>query len=126
MEVAVNRRRAFGILAFAASLASGGWSRLALAGAERSCDFDDDRDCADDRDCKRPLRASTGRAEAGRDCSGKSYARSDSDLRPRYLFRRKDHDHPIERVQARGEGKIKATGDKGAIREMRNKRRWVK
>jgi hypothetical protein len=122
MEVAVNRRRALGILAFFASLAAGGgWSRLAVAGADRTCDCDED-----DRECKRALRASTGRAEAGRDCSGKSYARSDQDLRPRYLNIRKEHDHPFERVQARGDGKIKATGDKGAIREMRNKRRWVK
>ncbi len=37
---------------------------------------------------------------------------------PRYIAPKR-HEHPIERVRARGKGNIHATGDKGARREMR-------
>lgn len=37
---------------------------------------------------------------------------------PRYITPRR-HEHPIERVRARGKGNIHATGDKGARGEMR-------
>ena len=116
----MNRRRAVAILSLATTFCAG-WPRLAAAGVRR------DADCDDERHCDRPITASTGRAEAGRDCAGRTFARVDHDPpHPPRLTGRREHDHPIERVRARGEGRIKATGDKGALPEMRNKRRREK
>jgi hypothetical protein len=121
----VNRRHALGLLTGAVAFIAGAdWPRLVAAGRYRSDEWDDWDD--DERHGKCPTSASAGRTEAGRDCDGKTFARVDNDIDVADIRRHKDRDHPFERVQARGDGKIKATGDKGARRELRDKRRWTK
>lgn len=118
----MNRRHALGLLTGAvAFISAADWPRLAAARRDRLNEWDDDERLDD-----RATIASTGRSEAGRDCDGKTFARVDNDVDIVDVRRRKKHDHPFERVQARGEGKIDATGDKGARRELRDKRRWTK
>ena len=64
--------------------------------------------------------ASTGKSEAGRDPeSRRTCARVDNQPSPHFLRPPKEkHERPIDRLLSRGEGKIKATGDKGAKREL--------
>jgi len=112
----VNRRRALALLSFATMFVAS-WPHLVAAGTKR------DDECEDEQHGDGRITASTGRAEAGRDCSGRTFARVDHDPDIPRVSGRKEHDHPIERVRARGEGKIKATGDKGALLELRHKRR---
>jgi hypothetical protein len=69
--------------------------------------------------------ASTGKSEAGRDPESRATcARVDNRL-PAHLLRRpeKKHERPIDRLRSRGEGRIQATGDKGARRELREEAR---
>ena len=63
--------------------------------------------------------ASTGKSEAGRDReSGKTCARVDN-RPPHHVVQhsQKTHERPIDRLRSRGEGRPKATGDKGAKRQ---------
>jgi hypothetical protein len=65
--------------------------------------------------------ASTGKSEAGRDPETReTCARVDNRL-PSHVLRApvKTHERPIDRLRSRGEGKLKATGDKAAKRELR-------
>ncbi len=69
--------------------------------------------------------ASTGKSEAGRDPESRATcARVDNRL-PAHLLRRTErkHERPIDRLRSRGEGRIEATGDKGARRELREESR---
>ena len=69
--------------------------------------------------------ASTGKSEAGRDPeSRQTCARVDNRPSP-YFLRSPDkkHERPIDRLRSRGEGRIKATGDKGARRELHTESR---
>jgi hypothetical protein len=69
--------------------------------------------------------ASTGKSEAGRDPEGRATcARVDNRL-PLHVLRppEKTHERPIDRLRSRGEGRIKATGDKAAKRELREESR---
>jgi hypothetical protein len=76
----------------------------------------------DHTDCKQM--ASTGRAVARRCADGRTEAHVDNRINvhlapypPRFRHR------PIDRLRSRGEGKIRAAGDKGARRELRRKAR---
>ena len=64
--------------------------------------------------------ASTGKSEAGRDRKSRTTcARVDN--RPSHHVLRpptRKHERPIDRLRSRGEGKPKASGDKGARREF--------
>ena len=69
--------------------------------------------------------ASTGKSEAGRDPETRATcARVDNRL-PAHLLRppEKKHERPIDRLRSRGEGRIKATGDKAARRELHEESR---
>ena len=78
---------------------------------------------ADDHDqddaCERVT--TTGRAIVRRRCDGtRTEAHVDNRIpvtRPRSAPR--EHERPIDRLRSRGEGRIQATGDKGARRELR-------
>ncbi len=69
--------------------------------------------------------ASTGKSEAGRDPeSRETCARVDNRPDPHFLRGpEKKHERPIDRLRSRGEGRIKATGDKAAKRELRQESR---
>lgn len=75
------------------------------------------------KDCERVT--TTGRATVRRRCDGTRVEASVNhhiDVRdPRVV--RPTHERPVDRVRARGEGRIHATGDKGARRELREKMR---
>ena len=64
--------------------------------------------------------ASTGKSEAGRDPeSRETCARVDNRPSPHFLQPpRKKHERPIDRLRSRGEGRPKASGDKGARRQI--------
>jgi hypothetical protein len=64
--------------------------------------------------------ASTGKSQAGRDPeSGKTCARVDNRHSPHSVHPpRKKHERPIDRLRSRGEGRPKASGDKGAKRQL--------
>jgi hypothetical protein len=88
----------------------------------RDHDHNDHNDHNDhDADCERVT--TTGRATVRRRCDGtRAHASVDNRITvkdPRVV--RKTHERPIDRVRARGEGRIHATGDKGARREMHKK-----
>ena len=71
------------------------------------------------------VQASTGKSEAGRDPESRATcARVDNRLPDHVSIREeKKHERPIDRLRSRGEGRIQATGDKGAIRELREESR---
>jgi hypothetical protein len=71
------------------------------------------------------VRASTGKSEAGRDPeSRETCARVDNRLPSHHLRPpEKKHERPIDRLRSRGEGRIKATGDKAARRELHEESR---
>ena len=67
----------------------------------------------------------TGRATVRRRCDG---TRTEASVDHRITVRdprvvRPTHERPVDRVRGRGEGRIHATGDKGASRELREKAR---
>ena len=64
--------------------------------------------------------ASTGKSEAGRDRESRTTcARVDNRPSPHFLRPpRKKHERPIDRLRSRGEGRLKASGDKGARRQL--------
>jgi hypothetical protein len=64
--------------------------------------------------------ASTGKSEAGRDReSHTTCARVDNRTSPHVSqHAKKKHERPIDRLRSRGEGKPKASGDKGARRQL--------
>jgi hypothetical protein len=66
------------------------------------------------------VRASTRRSEAGRDPERRTTcARVDNRPSPHFLQPpRKKHERPIDRLRSRGEGRPKASGDKGARRQI--------
>lgn len=78
---------------------------------------------SDDEACERVT--TTGGATVRRRCDGtRAEARVDHRLTvrdPRVV--RPRHERPVDRLRARGEGRIHATGDKGARRELREKAR---
>lgn len=81
-------------------------------------DLDDE-----DENCERIT--TTGRATVRRRCDG---TRSEASVDHRITITdpravRKTRERPIDRLRARGEGRIHATGDKGARRELREKAR---
>lgn len=112
----MNRRRVLTGLALALlATITGGWTTLATV-------FRTTRDAADeDNDCE--ATATTGRATARRRCDGtRTEAHVDNHITVRDpRSAPKEHAHPIDRLRSRGEGRIKATGDKGARRELREK-----
>ena len=69
--------------------------------------------------------ASTGKSEAGRDPeSRETCARVDNRPDPHFLRGpKKEHERPIDRLRSRGEGRINATGDKAARRELHEESR---
>jgi hypothetical protein len=69
--------------------------------------------------------ATTGKAEAGRDPESRATcARVDNRPSPHFLRGpKKEHERPIDRLRSRGEGRIQATGDKGARRELHEESR---
>lgn len=71
------------------------------------------------------IRASTGKSDAGRDPeSRETCARVDNRLPAHHLRRpEKKHERPVDRLRSRGEGRIEASGDKGARRELREEAR---
>ena len=84
----------------------------------------EDRDHEDgdqDKDCERVT--TTGRAVVRRRCDGtRTEAHVDNRITvhdPRTAP--KTHERPVDRLRSRGEGRIHATGDKGARRELREK-----
>jgi hypothetical protein len=101
-------------------LASG---RPTIATAVRVVAGSRDRDGHDphDKDCERVT--TTGRATVRRRCDGtRAHASVDNRIAvsdPRAV--RKTHERPVDRLRARGEGRIHATGDKGAQRELHEK-----
>jgi hypothetical protein len=64
--------------------------------------------------------ASTGRSQAGRDPERRTTcARVDNRPSPHFLRPpRTKHERPIDRLRSRGEGRPKASGDKGARRQI--------
>jgi hypothetical protein len=69
--------------------------------------------------------ASTGKSEAGRDPeSRRTCARVDNRL-PTHVLRppEKKHERPIDRLRSRGEGRLKVSGDKGAMRQLNEDQR---
>jgi len=74
-------------------------------------------------DCE--IEATTGRSVARRRCDGtKTEARVDNRPTPHFLRAApKTRERPIDRLRSRGQGRIKATGDKGAKLELRAKQR---
>jgi hypothetical protein len=69
--------------------------------------------------------ASTGKSEAGRDRESRETCARVDDRLPAHHLRRaeKKHERPIDRLRSRGEGRIQATGDKGARRELHEESR---
>jgi hypothetical protein len=69
--------------------------------------------------------ASTGKSEAGRDPETRATcARVDNRPSPHFLRGpEKKHERPIDRLRSRGEGRIEATGDKAARRELHEESR---
>ena len=120
----MHRRRMLSALSLiVVSVLSGG--RPAVAAAVRVVTGGHDRDDHDnqDKDCERVT--TTGRATVRRRCDGtRAQASVDNHITitdPRAV--RKTHERPVDRLRARGEGRIHATGDKGARRELHEKRR---
>jgi hypothetical protein len=64
--------------------------------------------------------ASTGKSEAGRDPERRTTCARVDNRPPHHVSRppRKEHERPIDRLRSRGEGRPKASGDKGARREI--------
>lgn len=111
----MNRRRVLPALAVMI-VASHRGDRLVGAMAFGTVPHAPDRDA----DCKQM--ASTGRAVARRCADGRSEAHVDNRITvhlPQYPPRFRHL--PIDRLRARGEGKIHAAGDKGARRQLRSK-----
>ena len=126
-EGTVYRRRMLAALALVGlpTLAGG---RPVLATAVRvvaGVRGQDDPDDPDDPDeaCERVT--TTGRAVVRRRCDGtRSEAHVDNRITvtdPRSAP--KEHERPIDRLRSRGDGRIQATGDKGARRELREQAR---
>ena len=69
--------------------------------------------------------ASTGKSEAGRDPESRATCARVDNRPPTHTLRgpEKKHERPIDRLRSRGEGRIKATGDKGAKRELHEESR---
>jgi hypothetical protein len=69
--------------------------------------------------------ASTAKSEAGRDPeSRRTCARVDNRLPDRHVRRsEREHERPIDRLRSRGEGRIEASGDKEARRELNEEQR---
>jgi hypothetical protein len=68
--------------------------------------------------------ASTGKSEAGRDPESRATCARVDNRPPHHGVRppKKKHERPIDRLRSRGEGRPKASGDKGAKRQL-NKHR---
>lgn len=117
----MNRRRLLSTLALVVVPMVAG-RRPTIATTVRVGDGGHDHD-GQDEDCERG--ATTGRATASRRCDGtRTEARVDNRVTitdPRAV--RKTHERPIDRLRSRGDGRIQATGDKGARRELRDKAR---
>src|SRR5918994_73173 len=66
--------------------------------------------------------ASTGKSEAGRDPESRETCARVDNRPPTHTLRgpEKKYERPIDRLRSRGEGRIKATGDKAARRELHN------
>ena len=64
--------------------------------------------------------ASTGKSEAGRDPESRATCARVDNRPPTHTLRgpEKKHERPIDRLRSRGEGKLKAVGDKGARRQL--------
>jgi hypothetical protein len=64
--------------------------------------------------------ANTGKSEAGRDPESRSTCARVDNRPPRHHVGhpKKKHERPIDRLRSRGEGRPKATGDKGARRQF--------
>ena len=69
--------------------------------------------------------ASTGKSEAGRDPESRATCARVDNRPPTHSLRppERKHERPIDRLRSRGEGRIKATGDKGARRELHEESR---
>ena len=69
--------------------------------------------------------ASTGKSEAGRDPETRATCARVDNRPPTHTLRgpEKKHERPIDRLRSRGEGRIKATGDKAARRELHEESR---
>jgi len=74
-------------------------------------------------DCE--IEATTGRSVARRRCDGtKTEARVDNRITSHDMRAApRTRERPIDRLRSRGQGRIKATGDKGAKLELRAKQR---
>jgi hypothetical protein len=64
--------------------------------------------------------ASTGKSEAGRDPESRATCARVDNRPPTHTLRppEKKRERPIDRLRSRGEGKLKAIGDKGARRQL--------
>ena len=64
--------------------------------------------------------ARTGNSEAGRDPESRRTCARVDNRPPHHVVRhsQKKHERPIDRLRSRGEGRPKATGDKGARRQF--------
>ena len=64
--------------------------------------------------------ARTGNAQAGRDPESRRTCARVDNRPPHHVVRHspKKHERPIDRLRSRGEGRPKATGDKGARRQL--------
>lgn len=120
-EVVVDRRHMLASLTFVGlSLLVG--SQGAQATAVRfTAGNRDPRD--HDEDCERVT--TTGHATVRRRCDG---SRTEASVDNRVTVTdprapRKTYERPVDRLRARGEGRIHATGDKGARRELHEKGR---
>jgi hypothetical protein len=129
----VHRRRVLSALALVGLFPLAG-GRPALATAVRVVAGGRDQDASDERgdhdepddpdeDCE--WVTTTGRAVVRRRCDGtRTEASVDNRMTvsaPRAV--RTTHERPIDRLRSRGEGRIHATGDKGARRVLRAKAR---
>ena len=64
--------------------------------------------------------ARTGNSEAGRDPENRRTCARVDNRPPHHILRhhQKKHERPIDRLRSRGEGRPKASGDKGAKRQL--------
>jgi hypothetical protein len=64
--------------------------------------------------------ARTGKSEAGRDPESRRTCARVDNRPPHHIVRHphKKHERPIDRLRSRGEGRPKASGDKGAKRQL--------
>jgi hypothetical protein len=120
----MHRRRVLSAFALVVvPMLAGGRPTIATAAGVFTGDHDHDHHDDHDEDCER--KATTGRATASRRCDG-TRTEAHVDNRPPQSGIRsapRKHEHPIDRLRSRGKGRIQATGDKGARRELREKGR---